>query len=238
MDVVGLKEHGLTNLELDVVEEESNEKTNVVGELVLQSEHQVWEFLAVVWRAAITSELVTFVLCLLDEVFGVLLNLFGLVLHQTAESSLQSFFVLRSLGFVVCCFLALDRLLKFLCLVFSYQAPQTGYGVEEMWDLLKRAETTKAVEGRDGESHLGLVVVIRVVLGVFFVQLCGELLVGVGLDGQSLVDRQDLEQEGQLLLVLFRDLSGHQGLVVLEKVEQTALSLQILGGVARVCAHP
>jgi hypothetical protein len=82
------------------------------------------------------------------------------------------------------------------------------------------------------------VVVIRVVLGVFFVQLCGELLVGVGLDGQSLVDRQDLEQEGQLLLVLFRDLSGHQGLVVLEKVEQTALSLQILGGVARVCAHP
>jgi hypothetical protein len=41
MDVVGLKEHGLTNLELDVVEEESNEKTNVVGELVLQSEHQV-----------------------------------------------------------------------------------------------------------------------------------------------------------------------------------------------------
>ena len=41
MDVVGLEEHGLANLELDVVEEESDEKTNVVGELDLQSEHQV-----------------------------------------------------------------------------------------------------------------------------------------------------------------------------------------------------
>jgi hypothetical protein len=35
VDVVGLEEHGLTNLELDVVEEESDEKTNVVGELAL-----------------------------------------------------------------------------------------------------------------------------------------------------------------------------------------------------------
>lgn len=41
MDVVGLEEHGLANLELDVVEEESNEEANVVGELALQSKHQV-----------------------------------------------------------------------------------------------------------------------------------------------------------------------------------------------------
>jgi hypothetical protein len=41
VDVVGLEEHGLTDLELDVVEEESNKKTNVVGELALESEHQV-----------------------------------------------------------------------------------------------------------------------------------------------------------------------------------------------------
>jgi hypothetical protein len=238
VNVVGLEEHGLTNLELDVVEEESNEETNVVGELALQSEHQVWEFLAVIWRAAIASKLFALFLCLLDEVFGVLLNLVRLVLHQGAESSLQSLFVLGSLGLVLCRLLTLDRLLELLCFVFAYQALQAGYCVEEVWDLGERAEATETVEGGDGKSHLGLVVVIRVVLGVFFVQLCGELLVGVGLDGQSLVDRQDLEQEGQLLLVLFRDLSGHQGLVVLEKVEQTALSLQILGGVARVCAHP
>jgi hypothetical protein len=82
------------------------------------------------------------------------------------------------------------------------------------------------------------VVVIRVVLGVLFVQLCGELLVGMGLDGKSLVDGQDLEQEGQLLLVLFRNLLGHQGFVVLKQVEQSTLGLQILGGVAGVCAHP
>jgi hypothetical protein len=41
VNVVGLEEHGLTDLQLDVVEEESNEETNVVGELALQSEHQV-----------------------------------------------------------------------------------------------------------------------------------------------------------------------------------------------------
>jgi hypothetical protein len=35
VNVVGLEEHGLTDLELDVVEEESNEETNVVGELAL-----------------------------------------------------------------------------------------------------------------------------------------------------------------------------------------------------------
>jgi hypothetical protein len=35
MNIVSLKEHGLTDLELDVVEEEGDEKTNVVGELAL-----------------------------------------------------------------------------------------------------------------------------------------------------------------------------------------------------------
>lgn len=60
----------------------------------------------------------------------------------------------------------------------------------------------------------------------------------MGLDGKSLVDGQDLEQEGQLLLVLFRNLLGHQGFVVLKQVEQSTLGLQILGGVAGVCAHP
>jgi len=41
VNVVGLEEHGLANLELDVVEEESDKKTDVVGKLALQSEHQV-----------------------------------------------------------------------------------------------------------------------------------------------------------------------------------------------------
>ena len=97
VNVISLEEHGLANLELDVVEEESNEQANVVRELSLQSKHQVREFLAVVRRAAIASKLVALVLCLLNEVFGVLLNLFWLAVHQAAESSLQSLLVLRSL---------------------------------------------------------------------------------------------------------------------------------------------
>ena len=35
VNVISLEEHGLANLELDVVEEESNEKANVVGKLAL-----------------------------------------------------------------------------------------------------------------------------------------------------------------------------------------------------------
>jgi hypothetical protein len=69
---------------------------------------------------------------LLDEVFGVLLNLFRLVLHQTAESSLQSLLVLGRLGLVICCLLALDRLLEILSLVVPNQALQAGYSVEEV----------------------------------------------------------------------------------------------------------
>lgn len=46
VDVVGLEKHGFADFELDVVEEEGDEDTDVVGELAVQSEHQVCELLA------------------------------------------------------------------------------------------------------------------------------------------------------------------------------------------------
>jgi hypothetical protein len=50
-------------------------------------------------------------------------------------------------------------------------------------------------------------------------QLLCELLVRVGLDAQGLVDRQDLEQEGKLILISIRNLFSEESLVVADKVE-------------------
>lgn len=135
-----------------------------------------------------------------------LLDVFRLAFHQARESGLECLLVLGCLGLILCCLLTLDGLLELSCLVLSHQALQAWYVVKEVRNLIQRAETTETVEGSNGESHLGLVVVIRVVLRVLLVELLGEFLVGVGLNGQSLVDGQDLEQERQLLLVLLRDL--------------------------------
>ena len=90
---------------------------------------------------------------------------------------------------------------------------------EEVGDFLEGAETAEAFEGGDCQGHLGLVVVIWVVLGVFGVELPSESLVGMGLDRQSLVDGQNLEEKGKFLVVLLRNLGAHQRLIVGNKVE-------------------
>ena len=46
MNIICLQEHSLTNLELDVVEEEEHEKTNVPGKLFVQSQDQICQLLS------------------------------------------------------------------------------------------------------------------------------------------------------------------------------------------------
>lgn len=46
-------------------------------------------------------------------------------------------------------------------------------------------------------------------------QLLGELLVGMGLDGERLCYREDLEEEGELVAVVGGDGLGEKRLVVL-----------------------
>lgn len=67
VNVVGLEEHRLADLELDVVQEESDEEADVVRELAVEAHHQVRELLAVVSRAALARELGTLGLRLLDH---------------------------------------------------------------------------------------------------------------------------------------------------------------------------
>ena len=67
----------------------------------------------------------------------------------------------------------------------------------------------------------------RVVLWVFLVQLLCELLVRVGLDAQCLANRQDLEQEGQLVLIALGNVGGEERLVFLYQLEERALGLEV-----------
>ena len=67
-----------------------------------------------------------------------------------------------------------------------------------MGNLAQWPEPAQTLKVRDGNGHLRLVVVVGIILGVPGVQLLGELLVGVGLDGEGLVDGEHLEEKGQL----------------------------------------
>lgn len=69
-------------------------------------------------------------------------------------------------------------------------------------------------------------------------QLLGQLLVGVRLDAQCLVDREDLEQERQSILVALGNVRGQKGLVLLHQIKERSLGLEVFGRERRVCAHP
>lgn len=107
-----------------------------------------------------------------------------------------------------------------------------------MCDLFERAEAAEAFEWGDGEGHFGLVVVVWVVLGVFCVELLGELLVWVGLDGECFVDGEHLEEEGEFVVVFGRDVAAHEGLVICHEVDQRPACGEILGRQRWVGTHP
>lgn len=69
-----------------------------------------------------------------------------------------------------------------------------------------------------------------VVLGVLLVQLLCELLVGVGLDAQRLANRENLEQEGELVLIALGNVGREKRLVFLDEIEKRALGLKVLRG--------
>lgn len=64
-----------------------------------------------------------------------------------------------------------------------------------MRDLIERAESAQPLEVGNSNRHLRLMVVIWVVLGVLGMQLLSKLLVRMGLNTESLVDGENLEQE-------------------------------------------
>lgn len=69
-------------------------------------------------------------------------------------------------------------------------------------------------------------------------QLLSKLLVRVSLNAQSLVDGQDLEEEGEFVTKFFGDGLGEKGLVVGEEVEEGSAGGDIARGVRGVSAHP
>ena len=77
-----------------------------------------------------------------------------------------------------------------------------------------------------------------VVLWVLLVQLLCELLVRVGLDAQRLANGEDLEQEGEPVLIALGNIGGEKRLVFLDEIEKRALGLKVLRGKRGVCAHP
>lgn len=69
-------------------------------------------------------------------------------------------------------------------------------------------------------------------------KLLGELLVGVGLDAERLLDGQHLEEEWKFATKAFTYLGRQQSLVVLDHVKKSSLGFNIFGGKRRVCSHP
>ena len=69
-------------------------------------------------------------------------------------------------------------------------------------------------------------------------ELFSELLVGMRLYAQGLVDGQNLEQEWQLVLIALSNVCREQSLVVLDQVEECSFCLEVLGGKRGVSAHP
>ena len=69
----------------------------------------------------------------------------------------------------------------------------------------------------------------RVVARVSRMELLGQLLVGVGLDAQGLANGEHLEEKGQSSAIALTDFRRHQGLVILDEIEEGSLGLDILG---------
>ena len=106
MDIVRLEEHGLADIQLDVVQEELNEEANVAGELGVQAHNKVSKLLAVVrWAgtarkrmavdrwAAIASKRRALGLGRRDELLGGRGKSVLVCVHDLGEDGLKSFLV-------------------------------------------------------------------------------------------------------------------------------------------------
>jgi hypothetical protein len=97
VDVVCLEEHGLAWLQLDIIEEEGDEKTNIVGELAVQSREQLSKRLATrCGRRLASCKALVLLLYLCKQLFCGSLDVLFLRVHQTTESILEC---LLQLGF-------------------------------------------------------------------------------------------------------------------------------------------
>lgn len=70
-----------------------------------------------------------------------------------------------------------------------------------------------------------------IVLRILFVEFFRELLVGVGLDAEGLLDREDFEEEGELVAIVGCDVRGEEGLVLGDEVEEGSACGYIFGRV-------
>jgi hypothetical protein len=69
-------------------------------------------------------------------------------------------------------------------------------------------------------------------------ELLGQLLVGVGLDAQRLANGEYLEKKRQSAAITLADFRRQKSLVVLDEIEEGALSLDIFRRQRGVGAHP
>lgn len=234
MNVVGAEEHGLSWLEPDEVEEERDEKANVLRELAVETRQEFRETLTARRGSCFsTGETVTLLLDLREQLVAGGLDVLFLRVHEVAESLFQ-----RLLELLVRPAAALNGRLETSSDVLAHQASEGLDVLQEIVYLIQRPEAAQPLEGRDRNRHLGLVVVVLVLFGVLGVQLLRELFVRVRLDRERFLNGQHLEQEGQLLAVASGHVGPEQHLVVLHHVDQAALRLDFVGWVAGVRAHP
>ncbi|KAH3665283.1 hypothetical protein OGATHE_004098 [Ogataea polymorpha] len=184
MWVLGFEKHGLARLQNAVVEQQTSaEETNIVGKLRVQALYQVGKSFAEKLRVRPGS------------------------FHKSGRERLE--LGLRTVH---------DAAKHFLeQLLFPSNVRRNDSGMEfgnnvianklsKFWDFLqqgiylcKRLESTERLEISDRNSHFRLVVIVWVVFWVGRVQLSGQGLVWMCLDGEHLANRKHLEQERDAL---------------------------------------
>lgn len=238
VDVVGAQEKSLAGGHGDVVAEEEDKQAVVGAEVGVAAGDEAGEGPAGGGARAACSEVVWVLVGLVEEGGGGGVESGLGPGHQGAKQALEGSLIV-ALGRVgLVSLVRLDGVGKSGGGFLPDEGAQGADGVEEVCDLCGRSEATQALEVGEGNGHLGLVVVIGVVGGVAFVELLGQLLVGVGLDGQGFGDGEDLEEEGQTLPVAGNGGLGEESFVVVDEVEKGPACADVSGRIGGVGAHP
>mmetsp|Transcript_1553 Transcript_1553/g.4247 ORF Transcript_1553/g.4247 Transcript_1553/m.4247 type:complete len:270 (-) Transcript_1553:198-1007(-) len=229
MRLVRAHEEALPRLELQVVEQQRHHRARVPGELRVQPEHELAE-LGLLLRSLRRR----FGLVLRCQARHKRLELIGLQLiaggYEGREERLKRGALRRLVG--------ADGGLDASGGLDAAERAELGVLLQVRGDLGEAAEVAHALEGRERDAELGLVVRVLVDVRPLGVQLLRERLVRVRLHAQRLVDAQHLEEERQAA-VLLECVAAEDGGVRREPLRQGLVS-----GVAhgrrrlRVGAHP
>lgn len=69
-------------------------------------------------------------------------------------------------------------------------------------------------------------------------ELLGQFLVGVSLDGESFVDGENFEEEWEFVGVFIGDVMAEESLIVLDEIEQCSTSSEIFRWERWMRSHP